>query len=116
MLSPVSGPFGGGGVPWSGGGGTLVPGPGGTIVPGPGAGDTLVPGPGGEGVPQSRVRGAPYIQCHEKQIGGEVMGYFYHPRMRIGNNFIRVCLSVCLCVCVSVCLSVSVSVCSGYNF
>ena len=32
----------------------------------------------------------------------------YHPRMRIGNNFNWVCLSVCL--------SVSLSVCSSYNF
>ena len=37
---------------------------------------------------------------------------FYHPRMRVGNVFGRVCLCVCLCVCLSVC----VSVCSGYNF
>ena len=37
--------------------------------------------------------------------------HFYHPRMRIGNNFIRVCLSVCLCICLSVCLSICLSVC-----
>ena len=35
----------------------------------------------------------------------------YHLRMRIGNNFTQVCLSVCpLSVCVSVCESVYVSV------
>ena len=36
--------------------------------------------------------------------------YCYHPRMRIGNNFIRVCLSVCLSICLCVCPSVYVSV------
>ena len=35
----------------------------------------------------------------------------YHPRMRIGNNFSRVCLCVCVSVCVSVCPSVCLSVC-----
>ena len=30
----------------------------------------------------------------------------YHPRMRVGNVFGRVCLCVCVSVCVSVCLSV----------
>ena len=33
---------------------------------------------------------------------------FYHPRMRVGNNFTQVCLCVCVCVCQSVY--------SGYNF
>ena len=36
--------------------------------------------------------------------------HIYHPRMRVGNVFGHVCLSMCLsvhlCVCVSVCLSV----------
>ena len=32
---------------------------------------------------------------------------FYHPRMRIGNNFSQLCVSVCVSV---------MSVCSGYKF
>ena len=35
---------------------------------------------------------------------------FYHPQMRVGNVFGRVCLSVCPSVCPSVCLSVHLSV------
>ena len=34
----------------------------------------------------------------------------YHPRMRVGNVFSRLCLCVCLSVCTSVCLSVHPSV------
>ena len=36
---------------------------------------------------------------------------FYHPRMRVGNVFGRVCLSVCPCVCLCVCPSVRLCVC-----
>ena len=32
--------------------------------------------------------------------------YIYHPRMRVGNVFSRVCLCVCMSVCLSVFLSV----------
>ena len=42
-------------------------------------------------------------------VKGHFVATFYHPRMRVGNVFGRVCLSVCPvcpCVCVSVCLSV----------
>ena len=36
---------------------------------------------------------------------------YYHPRMRVGNGFGHICLSVCLSVSVSLCLSICLSVC-----
>ena len=38
---------------------------------------------------------------------------YYHPRMRIGNNFTQVCLCVSLFVCLCVCLCFCLSVWSG---
>ena len=42
--------------------------------------------------------------------------HFYHPRMRVGNNFSWVCLFVCLCFCLCICAGCNFWTVEGRNF